>query len=141
MPRSEDLREYRQREDLCAETSVNPLRNEWGTPPACFLNLEKSLYKPEVFAMLEDGLPQAAQATADAPAGTHLSASINYLLYLIKMGEGFLKAADQVSNFINQEEVSCAKEQYLQTQKKQQEAQDEENLKNRSDCDGVCGRR
>ena len=69
--------------------------------------------------MLKAGLPQAAQDAADTPAGNHLSSSINYLLYLIKMGEGFLKAADQVSNFIN-------KEQDLQLQEKSLRAEEED---------------
>ena len=78
-------------------------------PPTCFLNLKKALYKPEVFAMLEAGLPQAAQSVANAPAGVHLSANLSYLLYLIKMGDGFLnEAAAQVSSFVNQEKISCA---------------------------------
>ena len=119
MPGSRAHREYRQREDMCSETSSNPLGAELGTPPACFLSLEKSLYKPEVFAMLKAGLPQAAQDAADTPAGNHLSSSINYLLYLIKMGEGFLKAADQVSNFIN-------KEQDLQLQENNTRREEEE---------------
>ena len=59
--------------------------------------------------MLEAGLPQAAQAVATAAAGAHLSANLSYLLYLIKMGDGFLnEAAVQVASFINQEKISCA---------------------------------
>ena len=69
----------------------------------------KALYKPEVFAMLDAGLPKAAQAMASAPTGTHLSANLSYLLYLIKMGDGFLnEAADQIASFVNQERISCA---------------------------------
>ena len=119
MPGSEAHREYRQRKDLCthtgevvckcAKTALDFLGSEWGAPPTCFLNLKKALYKPEVFAMLEAGLPQAAQAVATAAAGAHLSANLNYLLYLIKMGDGFLnEAAAQVSSFVNQEKISCA---------------------------------
>ena len=106
MPGSEAHREYRQRKDLCthtgevvckcAKTALDFLGSEWGAPPTCFLNLKKALYKPKVFNMLEAGLPQAAQAVASVAAGVHLSANLSYLLYLIKMGEGFLKAADQV---------------------------------------------
>ena len=78
-----------------------------GSPPTCFLNLKKALYKPEVFATIEAGLPHAAQAVATAAAGAHLSANLSYLLYLIKMGDGFLnEAAAQVSSFINQEKIS-----------------------------------
>ena len=78
-------------------------------PPTCLLNLKKALYKPEVFAMLDAGLPQAAQAVASAPAGAHLSTNLSYLLYLIKMADGFLnKAAAQISSFVNQERISCA---------------------------------
>merc|ERR1711867_360564 len=119
MPGSEDQREYRQYEDLCthtgevdckcAETALDFLGSEWGPPPTCFLNLKRALYKPEVFAMLEAGLPQAAQAVATAAAGAHLSANLSYLLYLIKMGDSFLnEAAAQVASFINQEKISCA---------------------------------
>ena len=71
-----------------------------GTPPTCLLNLKKAIYKPKVFAMLEAGLPQAAQAVASAPAGAHLSASLSYLLYLIKMGDGFLNLRRNFNSFI-----------------------------------------
>merc|ERR1711867_151127 len=65
--------------------------------------------KPEVFATIEAGLPQAAQAVATAAAGAHLSTNLSYLLYLIKMGDGFLnEAVAQVSSFINREKISCA---------------------------------
>ena len=48
----------------CSDTSLNFLGSEWGPPPTCLLNQKKAVYKPEVFAMLEAGLPQAAQAVA-----------------------------------------------------------------------------
>ena len=74
MPGKDTHMEYRMSEDLCepenetickcAETSLIFLGSEWGPPPTCLLNLKKAVYKPEVFAMLEAGLPQAAQAVA-----------------------------------------------------------------------------
>ena len=122
-------REHRQREDLCAETSLKPLGNEYGIPPRYFLNLKKSLFDPEVFAMLEAGLPQTAQAMAKAHAGSHLSASLNYLVYLIKMGEGVIKAADQISTFINQENTPNQEHQDLQAQEIQEGEPEEATLK------------
>ena len=124
MPGSNDSREYRQREDLCsrsvdvnckcAENSLTFLGSEWGPPPSCFLNLKTALFKPEVFAELDAGLPKAAQAVASAPAGAFLSANLSYLLYLIRRGEGFLdEAAAQITSFINQEKISCALGQQL----------------------------
>ena len=78
--------------------------------------------------MLEAGLPQTAQAMAKAPTRSHLSASLNYLVYLIKMGEGFLKAADQISTFINQENTPNQEHQDLQAQEIQEGESEEATL-------------
>ena len=118
MPGSEASREYRQKEDLCthtgdlnckcAEGNLNFLGSEWGPPPSCYLNLKQVLFKPEVFAELEAGLPKAAQDVASAPAGAHLSANLSYLLFLIRRGDGLLnEAAAQVRSFINQDKIRC----------------------------------
>merc|ERR1712101_65690 len=76
VPDSDNRREYRMNEDLsnhtgdlscsCAVGNLNFLRSEWGPPPACYLNLKKILFKPDVFAELEAGLPKAAQDVANA---------------------------------------------------------------------------
>ena len=92
----------------CSDTSLNFPRSEWGPAPTCLLNISQAIYKPEMYAMLQAGLPQAAQAVASAPTGAPLSANISYLFYLIKMGEGFLnEAAAQITSFVNQERISC----------------------------------
>ena len=119
MPGSVANREYRMSEDQCtntaaanckcAEGSLDFLSSEWGPPPTCLLNLTKAVYRPEVFALLDAGLPQAAQAVVSAPAGAPLSANISYLYYLIKMGDGYInETAAEISSFINQEKISCA---------------------------------
>ena len=118
MPGSEANREFRMQEDLCTNSGTTPckcaenaldfLGSEWGPPPTCLLNIKKAIFRPEMFAMLDAGLPEAAQAVASAPAGAHLSANLSYLLYLIKMGDGFLnEAAAQITSFINQDKISC----------------------------------
>ena len=118
MPDSDNRREYRMNEDLsnhtgdlscnCAVGNLNFLGSEWGPPPACYLNLKKILFKPEVFAELEAGLPKAAQDVANAPPGAHLSANLSYLLYLIRRGDGLLnEAAAQIRSFINQDRIRC----------------------------------
>ena len=98
MPGSVVSREYRMSEDQCtnnaaanckcAEGSLDFLGLEWGPPPTCLLNLTKAVYRPEVYALLDAVLPQAAQAVDSAPAGAPLSANLSYLFYLIKMGDG-----------------------------------------------------
>ena len=118
MPDSDFRRECRLNEDLsnhtgdlnckCAEGNLNFLGSEWGPPPSCYLNLKKILFKPEVFAELEAGLPKAAQDVANAPPGAHLSANLSYLLYLIRRGDGLLnEAAAQIRSFIGQEKIKC----------------------------------
>ena len=118
MPDSDFRRECRLNEDLsnhtgdlnckCAEGNLDFLGSEWGPPPSCYLNLKQVLFKPEVLAELEAGLPKAAQDVASAPAGAHLSANLSYLLFLIRRGDGFLnEAAAQVRSFINQDKIRC----------------------------------
>ena len=63
----------------CSDTSLNFLRSEWGPAPTCLLNISQAIYKPEMYAMLQASLPQAAQAVASAPAGAPLSTNISYL--------------------------------------------------------------
>ena len=117
MPGSEASREYRQKEDLCthtgdlnckcAEGNLNFLGSEWGPPPSCYLNLKQVLFKPEVFAELDAGLPKAAQDVASAPARAPLSANLSYLLFL-RRGDGLLnESAAQVRSFINQDKIKC----------------------------------
>ena len=93
MPGSAASREYRSSEDQCtnsattickcAEGSLDFLGSEWGPPPTCLLNLTKAVYRPEVYALLNAGLPQAAKAVDSASAGAPLSANPSYLYYLI----------------------------------------------------------
>ena len=52
----------------CSDTSLNFLGSEWGPTPTCLLNISQAIYKPEMYAMLQAGLPQAAQAVTSAPA-------------------------------------------------------------------------
>ena len=77
----------------CADTALNFFGSKWGPAPTCMLNLTQAIYKPEVYRMLQEGLPKAAEAVASAPAGAPLSANLSYLFYLIKRGEGFLDEA------------------------------------------------
>ena len=118
MPGSAVSREYRSSEDQytnsgttickCAEGSLDFLGSEWGPPPTCLLNLTKAVYRPERFALLEAGLPQAAKAVDSAPAGAPLSANLSYLYYLIKMGDGYTnEAVAEITSIINQERISC----------------------------------
>ena len=92
----------------CAEGALDFLGKEWGPPPTCLLNIKKAIYRPEVFAMLNECLPIAAKAVTSAPAGAPLSSNMSYLFDLIKRGEGYLQEATiQIGSFINQERVSC----------------------------------
>ena len=68
----------------CSDNALNFLGSELVPAPTCMLNISQAIYKPEVFRMLQEGLPQAAQAVASAPAGAPLSANLSYLFYLIK---------------------------------------------------------
>ena len=45
-------------------------------------------HQPEVFAMLNHCLPEAAQAVTSAPAGAPLSGNMSYLFNLIKRRKG-----------------------------------------------------
>ena len=66
---SEDLCSTGRIDCRCTEGALDFLGAEWGPPPTCLLNIKKALFQPEVFAMLNSGLPDAAQAVTSAPAG------------------------------------------------------------------------
>ena len=57
---SEDLCSTGRIDCRCAEGALDFLGAEWGPPPTCLLNIKKAIFQPEVFAMLNHCLPEAA---------------------------------------------------------------------------------